>query len=297
MYHNRGYALFMVLSVLFVMGFLALDNSRYLTDSIKWQAHLHHKRLELDWHLESILNCLAIHTVSSQTLPTAQCEKEGTTNLAMEAFESKNQFKLQADQGTIASSAVMQLGEMEHDVAIASNRDLAEGVWGSPVVVEPWVISRFFGYDDIGLFKQRWEKEIEVASRQTCGDELLQQGANGARSLIINGHCSIDSYHWDQLTVLSTTEPFFLLFIGGDLDVSGNQILQGVIVIWHSDEEYYEFNITGNPKIEGGLLINLSAPILLEQGGLEVVVNETYLRASRFRFAKRDWLKGSWRDF
>lgn len=287
----------MVLGVLFVLGFIALDNSRYLTDSIKWQAHLHHKRLNLDWRLESTINCLAIHTASSHTLPTAQCAKDGDTNIAVEALESKNHFKLKADQGSIASSAVMQLGEMEHDVAIASNRALPEGVLGSSVLIEPSVISSFFGYDDIGSLKQRWGKETVITSKQSCGDQLIQQSVSGVRSLTINGHCFISSYHWDQLAVLSTIEPFFLLFIGGDLSFSGNQTLQGIIAIWHPEEEYYQVSITGSPKIDGGLLIELSAPVLLEQAGLEVVGNEAHLVASRFRFAKRDWLKGSWRDF
>ncbi|GEA49300.1 hypothetical protein VIN01S_01040 [Vibrio inusitatus NBRC 102082] len=297
MHHSRGYTLFIVLSVLFVMGFFALDNSRYLTDSIKWQAHLHHKRLNLDWQLESVINCLAIHTVSLQALPTAQCVKDDSTHLSVVAFETKNQFKLQADQGTLASSAVMQLGKMQYDVAIASNRVLPEGVWGSSVLVEPSVISNFFGEDDIGVLKLRWGKEIEVTLKQACGDEILLHSANGARSLIINGDCSISPYHWDQLTVLSTTDPFFLLFVGGDLGFSGSQWLQGVIAIWHSEEEYHEVNIAGNLRIEGGLLIDTSTSILLEQGSLDVVENEGHLMMSRFKFAKREWLNGSWRDF
>ncbi|MFS1985167.1 hypothetical protein BCU00_015255 [Vibrio breoganii] len=107
MHHSRGYVLFLVLVLLFVMGFIALDNSRYLTDSMKWQALLHHKRLNLDWQLESAINCLAIHTTSLHTLPTAQCAQDGNTNLSLEAQEMKNQFKLQADQGSIARAALL----------------------------------------------------------------------------------------------------------------------------------------------------------------------------------------------
>ncbi|GEM78727.1 hypothetical protein VSU01S_09720 [Vibrio superstes NBRC 103154] len=297
MHHSRGYALFVVLVILFVMGFIALDNSRYLTDSIKWQAHLHHKRLDLDWQLESAINCLAIHTVSLHTLPTAQCVQDDNTNLLVEAQETKNQFKLQADQGSIASSALMKLGEMEHDVAIASNHALPQGVFGSSILVEPSVVSHFFGYTDLNFLKPRWGEEIEVTTKQACGDYLLLKSANGGRSFVISGHCSISAYHWDQLTVLSSNEPFSLLFVDGDLAFSGSQTLQGIITIWHSEEESYEVSIVANPKIEGGLLLKLSAPILLEQGGLEVVENEAHLMASRFRFAKREWLKGSWRDF
>ncbi|MEZ9920042.1 hypothetical protein AB4342_07775 [Vibrio breoganii] len=297
MHHSRGYALFMVLVILFVMGFIALDNSRYLTDSMKWQAHLHHKRLNLDWQLESAINCLAIHTISLHTLPAAQCVQDGNTNLSVVAQETKNQFKLQADQGSIASSAVMTLGEMEHDVAIASNEALPQGVLGSSIFVGPSVVANFFGYAELNLLKPRWGEEIEVMSKQACGDDLLLKSASGARSFVINGHCSISTYHWDQLTVLSSAEPFFLLFVGGDLALSGTQTLQGVIVVWHSEEESFDVNIVANPKIEGGLLLDLSAPILFEQGSLEVVENEAHLMASRFRFAKREWLKGSWRDF
>ncbi|MEZ9590111.1 hypothetical protein AB4302_03965 [Vibrio breoganii] len=297
MHHSRGYALFMVLVTLFVMGFIALDNSRYLTDSMKWQTHLHHKRLNLDWQLESAINCLAIYTISLHTLPTAQCAQDGNTNLSVEAQETKNQFKLQADQGSIASSAVMTLGEMEYDVAIASNQALPLGVLGSSIFVGPSVVSYFFGYTDLNPLKPRWGEEIEVTSKQACGDDLLLKSANGARSFVISGHCSISTYHWDQLSALSSSEPFFLLFVGGDLAFSGTQTLQGVIVIRHSEEESFDVSIVENPKIEGGLLLKLSAPLLLEQGVLEVVENEAHLMTSRFRFAKREWLKGSWRDF
>ncbi|CAM3029935.1 hypothetical protein [Vibrio rarus] len=311
MKHHNGFVLLMVLSTLFILGFVMLENARYVTDAIRWQAQLQIKRVYLDWQLESAIHCTALHLTSLQLSESAECLIEQNLQITIEQQPQVNQIKLQVQADTashwsstaianngsyksIATSTIMQLGKQENNAAIISNQPLPSAVLGSSITIVPSALMTFYDYADSEQLRLRWGSELLLSEASMCGSELLAQVQQSYTDIVITGSCSISDYYWDQLAVASQSTALNLLFVGPDIELSGSNTLYGIVAVW---QKQGTLTIGGNLRIEGGLLLQTPTMMEVKQGGVSVMENSQYLMASRFKFAKRSWLQGSWRDF
>ncbi|GAD78395.1 hypothetical protein [Vibrio ezurae] len=294
---NKGYVLLMVLTLLFVLGFLALDNARYLANAISSQSYMYQKRARLDWQLESMLNCVAVYLSSMQPPSTDDCPKAPEIQVLIEPLSQRNQFQIQVSKNSVATSAVMQLGEREQDYAMISNIAVSHSYSTTSSLVDPAGLLSFYGYDSIESLQHRWGSVLEVASKPTCGDELLARLQQSQRDVVIKGSCAVSAQQWQQMTNISQLTPVNLLFIGSSFDLSVSSTLQGVLAIWQTESVDMQVNITGSLSIDGGLHLHLLQVIEASEPGWVIRENTQRLQEARFKFAKRSWRVGSWRDF
>ncbi|OBT16922.1 hypothetical protein A9264_10025 [Vibrio sp. UCD-FRSSP16_10] len=295
----------MVLSALFVLGFVALENSRYLTDSLRWQAHTHVKRSYLDWELESAINCTAVHlsyvqyasqaSSSQNILPPDECITDGNIGISIEKQDEVNQFKIASQADNTATSAIVRLGNMKQDAAVISNLAITTSLLASSEFVEPSALLTFYGHTSVEQLQSRWGEELNITAAAQCGYEILARIQQSETILLVIGDCSINQSQWNQIALASQDKPLYLLFMGELLQLSGTGTLHGVLALWQTDEG--KLIIDGDPHIQGGLILQLSAPIESLSGEISVIEDSELLLESRFRFSQRSWVRGSWRDF
>ncbi|CAM4101790.1 hypothetical protein [Vibrio neonatus] len=298
MHSNKGYVLLTVLSLLFVLGFLALDNARYLANALSGQSYMYQRRASLDWELESMLNCQAMHLSVIQHLPSNECDNEAEVQVVIEPQQAANQYKIEAHKESIATSAVIQFGDMEQDYAVISNLALDSAFTATSSLVEPSALLSFYAYDDIASLQQRWGSTLQVTSKQTCGSELLTYLTQTASTdIVIEGSCAINLMQWQQIMARSQQTPLNLLFVGDSIELMVSGTLRGILAIWQQTESTQAVVMQGTLSIDGGLQLHLAEPMDTSQAELLVLENTHSLQEARVKFAKRSWLQGSWRDF
>ncbi|WP_172972774.1 hypothetical protein [Vibrio sp. B1Z05] len=298
MHSNKGYVLLTVLSLLFVLGFLALDNARYLANALSGQSYMYQRRASLDWELESMLNCQAMHLSVIQNLPNNECDNDAEVQVVIEPQQAANQYKIEAHKESIATSAVIQFGDMDQDYAVISNFALDSAFTATSSLVEPSALLSFYAYNDIALLQPRWGSTLEVTSKQTCGSELLTYLTQTASTdIVIEGSCAINLMQWQQVVARSQQAPLNLLFVGDSIELMVSGTLRGILAIWQQTESTQTVVMQGTLSIDGGLQLHLAEPMDTSQAELLVLENTYSLQEARVKFAKRSWLQGSWRDF
>lgn len=320
---RKGFVLLSTLSLLFFVGLALLSNTRALTSSLLWQVHLTEKRSQLDWELESALNCLAMSVVSPTKFDTEACGTDVGVTFSVTKSSQENHYQLSAFKAEAVTRAELKLGDLSRNIAVLSRSSILGALSSTSSLTTQTPLALFTGYSAMSDLKSRVQRQLEIDDPNVCGAQLVSALSEGHHALWIDGDCQISLGEWNVLASASQIEPLALFFVEGKLLIEGTETLHGLLAMTYRDgiespasgvdsEGWAVFSLhdpnlaipndtsvqlLATPHIVGGVIFDRPSSTVFIHDSASVTENEGVLMRTRFMVAKRGWVKGSWRDF